>query len=217
MDIKSPVKNGLDGLINLRKLGLTFHLDSVEELDKWISSLKGLESLRLRSKDKNGRPSELKLKPLSGLKNLTDVYLLGSLPELDSEYYFPQGIKVLTLSVSKLKKDPMPILSKLPKLGVLRLLADSYTGNEMVWPSEGFPELTILKLWMLKELVTWTVEAAVTSLDELEIRCCHNLKKLSCPLNLSWTIILTNMPNELEDKLRADDYSEELIISTLQF
>ncbi|XP_062164274.1 putative inactive disease susceptibility protein LOV1 isoform X2 [Alnus glutinosa] len=208
VDKKIPVKNGLDRSTDLRKLGLTFHLDSVEELNnlnEWIGSLKNLKSLRLRSKNENGRPSKLELKPLSGLKNLTNLYLLGNLPELYDDY-FPPSILVLTLSVSKLKEDPMPILAKLPKLYFLGLLADSYTGKEMVCPRGGFQSLTILKLWMLVELETWTVaEGAMQSLEKLEVRCCHKLKELPGKLDLSYidTIILTNMQKEFLVNVQA--------------
>jgi hypothetical protein len=216
VDKKIPVKNGLDRSTDLRKLGLTFHLDSVEELNylnEWIGSLKNLKSLRLRSKNENGRPSKLELKPLSGLKNLTNLYLLGNLPELHDDY-FPLGIIVLTLSVSKLKQDPMPILAKLPKLSVLGLLADSYTGKEMRCPSGGFRSLTILKLWMLVELETWTVEkGSMQYLDELEIRCCHKLKELPDKLDLIYIdkIILTNMQKEFLVNVQAKIPDEDMI------
>jgi hypothetical protein len=45
VDKKTPVKNGLDRSTNLRKLGLTFHLDNFEELNDWIASLEQLKSL----------------------------------------------------------------------------------------------------------------------------------------------------------------------------
>ncbi|KAE8057413.1 hypothetical protein FH972_014108 [Carpinus fangiana] len=261
IDNKSPVVDGLDGLINLQKVGLTFHLDSikdgaekkiedpdpikdgaaekkiedpdpikdgaekkivdhpdpikdpVEVLNEWIASLKRLRYLRLRSMNETGRPSELKLRPLSRLKYLHSLYLLGKLPELHDEY-FPLSIIVLTLSVSEQKKDPMPILAKLPKLSVLRLLADSYTGNEMVCSNGGFQSLTNLKLWMLKKLKTWTVEeGAMPILKELEIRCCHELKelpdKLLNPSRIE-KIILTNMQKEFVANVR-DKITKEIL------
>ncbi|XP_059436535.1 disease resistance protein RPP8-like [Corylus avellana] len=215
VDKKSPVKNGLDRLLNLRKLDLTFHLDSVEELNEWIASLEGLESLSLRSKDMNSVPSKVELKPLSSLKNLTDLYLLGNLPALQNDY-FPHSIIVLTLSVSKLENDPMPILAKLPNLSVLKLLADSYTGKEMVSPSGGFPKLCILKLWMLKNLETWTVEeGAMPDLKELEIRSCPKLKELPDQSSNLWAsrkIVLTAMPNEFVENVQAK-HPNSLIIN----
>ncbi|KAF5462247.1 hypothetical protein F2P56_018269 [Juglans regia] len=215
VDNKSPVKNGLDKLVNLRKLGLTYHLDSVQELNEWIARLASLQSLRLRSKDKNGRPSKLGLNPLSSLENLTHLYLLGNLPELQDGFEFPLRLRVLTLSVSKLEKDPMPILAQLPNLVVLRLLADSYTGKEMLCPQGGFSMLRTLKLWMLKELDKWTVEErAMQNLRELEIRCCNKLKKLPeklLDLSTIEEIILTNMPKEFVDNVQADKQKKKLI------
>nr|POF10882.1 disease resistance protein rpp8 [Quercus suber] len=198
VDNKTPVKDGLYRLINLRKLGLTCHLDAFQELDEWIARLASLQSLKIRSKNQNGQPWKLNLKPLSSLENLTHLYLLGSLPELHDRYEFPPKLTVLTLSVSKLEKDPMPILAQLPSLSVLRLLADSYTGKEMECPPGGFSMLRILKLWMLKDLEIWKVgEEALPILRELEIRCCDKLQELPDKLlslrNIK-EIVLTNMP-----------------------
>jgi adenylate kinase family enzyme/FtsZ-binding cell division protein ZapB len=215
VDKRSPVKNGLNGIINLRKLGLTYHLDSAQELNEWIARLASLQSLRLRSKDGSGRPSKLELKPLSSLENLTNLYLLGNLQKLPERYEFPPKLTVLTLSISKLEKDPMPILAQLPSLSVLRLLANSYTGKEMECPSEGFTALRILKLWMLKELEKWTVEeGAMQNLRDLEIRSCHELKELPNKLlNLSniQEIILTDMPEGFVDNIQVDKHKKKII------
>jgi hypothetical protein len=215
VDKRSPVKNGLNGIINLRKLGLTYYLDSAQELNEWIARLASLQSLRLRSKDGNGQPSKLELKPLSSLENLTDLYLLGNLQKLPERYEFPPRLTVLTLSVSKLEKDPMPILAQLPSLSILRLLANSYTGKEMECPSEGFIALRILKLWMLEKLEKWTVEeGAMQNLRDLEIRSCHKLKELPDKLlNLSniQEIILTDMPEIFADNVQANEHKKKII------
>ncbi|KAM4130134.1 hypothetical protein ACJW30_01G078000 [Castanea mollissima] len=218
VDKKTPVKNGLYRLINLRKLGLTCHLDSFQELDEWIARLASLQSLRIRSKNQNGQPWKLNLKPLSSLENLTNLYLLGSLPELHDRYEFPPKLTVLTLSVSKLEKDPMPILAQLPSLSVLRLLADSYTGKELKCPPKGFIKLQILKLWMLKDLETWEVgKEALKELQEVEIRCCDKLKELPAPLFILENIkkiVLTNMPQKFVDEIPAKGL---IFPKTLQF
>uniref|UniRef100_A0A7N2QYI4 Uncharacterized protein n=1 Tax=Quercus lobata TaxID=97700 RepID=A0A7N2QYI4_QUELO len=218
VDKKTPVKNGLYRLINLRKLGLTCHLDSFQELDEWIARLASLQSLRIRSKNQNGQPWKLNLKPLSSLENLTHLYLLGSIPELHDRYEFPPKLTVLTLSVSKLQKDPMPILAQLPSLSVLRLLADSYTGKELKCPPKGFIKLRILKLWMLKDLETWEVgKEALNELQEVEIRCCDKLKELPAPLFILENIekiVLTNMPQKFVDEIPAKGL---IFPNTLQF
>ncbi|XP_076911482.1 putative disease resistance protein At1g50180 [Bidens hawaiensis] len=173
----------------------------------WILSLVSLQSLRLRSKDKMGQPSVLIIKPLSRLENLSQLYLLGHLRESLSWYQIPPGLNVLTLSVSRLGEDPMPTLSRLPILMVLRLLAASYVGEEMHCPKNGFPSLRVLKLWKLEELKLLTVdEGAMQNLQTMEIRCCTNLKKL--PLSLLSVesfenLILTNMPKEFVSAARS--------------
>ncbi|XP_059438430.1 probable disease resistance protein At1g58602 [Corylus avellana] len=215
VDKKSQVKNGLDRSINLRKLDLEFRLDSVDELIECFASLKGLESLSLSSKNRDGRVSKLELKPLSSLENLTDLYLNGNLPALQNDY-FPHSIIVLTLWETKLENDPMPILAKLPNLSVLWLLSHSYTGKEMVSPSGGFPKLRILKLLGLWDLETWTVEeGAMPDLNELDIGFCHKLKELQDQSSNVWAstkVVLMNMPNEFVENVKAKHPSSLIII-----
>ncbi|KAB1203524.1 Disease resistance RPP8-like protein 3 [Morella rubra] len=211
VDEKSPVlKTGLDWSINLRKLGLTYHLDSDQDLFEWIASLKNLRSLRLTSLNNTGQPSKLNLQPLPGLENLKHMYLLGNISTL---LVLPQSLTVLNLSFSMMKEDPMPILAELPNLTYLRLLADSYIGKKMVCPSEGFSQLRILKLWKLKELQKWTVEeGSMQNLQELEIRCCENLRELPGVLmhRSAIEVILTNMPNEFIYNVRAVESMKSL-------
>jgi Leucine-rich repeat (LRR) protein len=214
VDKKSPVKNGLDRSIYLKKLDLRFCLDSVEELNEWIASLEGLESLKLTSWDKNGRPSNLELKPLSSLESLTDLFLEGSLPTLQNDF-FPQSIIVLTLWDSNMENDPMPILAKLPNLSVLMLWRNSYTGKEMVSPSGGFPKLHTLKLRGLSNLETWTVkEGAMPDLKELDIGFCPMLKELRDQSSSLWAsvkIVLDLIPNEFEENVKAKNPSSLII------
>ncbi|KAK2988225.1 hypothetical protein RJ640_020707 [Escallonia rubra] len=196
VDHDSLVKDGLSRLRDLRELGLTFHLTSSDAavLVNWIANLTALQSLRLRSKDEAGRPSRINLKSFSSLEKLSHLNLLGDLEKLPDLHEFPQNIKVLTLSVSMLKDDPMPTLGQLSSLTVLRLLANSYQGEKLL--CRGFLKLRVLKLWMLKELKDWDVEqGAMPNLKELNIRCCDRLK--SIPHSLFRTLdelILTNMP-----------------------
>ncbi|XP_059656525.1 putative disease resistance RPP13-like protein 2 [Cornus florida] len=237
IDHKSPVRNCLDRLRDLRELGITLHLstdpedkaeiqkkkEDIAEVQKkkkediaevqekkkkdiadWVATLTALQSLRLRSKDGRGCPMDLCLKPLSGLEKLSHLYLLGNLQKLPDIKDFPSAVKVITLSVSRLTEDPMPILGRLPSLTVLRLLADSYLGQQITCPLDadgvgGFRKLQVLKLWMLKELQEWELKTgAMQSLRKLNIRCCHRLKNIPQRLMESSTLeelILTNMPD----------------------
>ncbi|KAJ9554093.1 hypothetical protein OSB04_018138 [Centaurea solstitialis] len=155
--IARTIDSALVKMTNLRKLDLTIesssaitatstttttnvttnHSSSHKEIGLQIPSLPSLRSLRSRSKDHMGQPSELILKPFSCLENLSQLYLLGKLLEPLDWYQIPSGLKVLTLSVSQLDEDPMPTLSKLPSLIDLSLLAASYEGKEMCSPENG--------------------------------------------------------------------------------
>ncbi|XAR61532.1 hypothetical protein NMG60_11015984, partial [Bertholletia excelsa] len=204
IDDNSRIRNGLNRLNDLRELGITFNLKDSGDLADWISNLTGLQSLRLLSKEESGRPSQLQLKSLSRLVKLSHLKLLGQLQKLPEKREFPPGLKVLTLSVSGLSDDPMPTLGQLQSLTVLRLLANSYRGKRMVCPIRGFPQLRVLKLWMLKELEEWEVkEGAMQNLKELNIRCCDKLSKLpTCLLSTLKELTLTNMPQPFVDEVR---------------
>ena len=91
------MKDGLDKLINLRKLGLACPLIpsqqgtmllQLETVADWILKLNGLESLRLKSVDTNNQPWDLVLKPLSVHGDHFSLYLLGWLnnPSILSEF-----------------------------------------------------------------------------------------------------------------------------------
>ncbi|KAL8128721.1 hypothetical protein V2J09_017876 [Rumex salicifolius] len=174
VDDKTAVKDELSHICELRELSITCQSIVFEELMSWIQKLTNLRFLWLKSKDEMGRPSEIKLEPLSELSHLSHVSLLGNIGKLPTLNEFPPKLKVLALSGSRLKDDPMTILSQLPNLIVLRLLADSYSESVMNCPANGFKTLQVLRLWMLKELVKWTVqEGAMPNLKELSIRSNH--------------------------------------------
>ncbi|TMW86919.1 hypothetical protein EJD97_020703 [Solanum chilense] len=217
VDDDSPVKNGLDRLCNLREAGITFCLTDCDHLLNWISNLTSLQSLRLRSINDVGHPSRFGNEPLSlsKLSNLSHLNLLGILPNLPEN--LPQGLKVVTLSLSKLTDDPMPILGKLQHLNVLRLLSDSYMGKEMVCPQGGFKELRVLKIWKLKNLEKWDVEeAAMEKLKEINIRCCNKLMSIPEILRKKPSLrelIITNMPEEFKQNVNKYMRSRDLIFT----
>ncbi|KAI3465453.1 hypothetical protein Pfo_022116 [Paulownia fortunei] len=225
---ESPVKNGLSRLTHLRELGISFRLNKCdddcttegsnrlstspqfrEDLVNWISKLTSLQSLRLRSKDDSGCPADLSLKPFSGLRKLSHMNLLGKLQKLPDIDHFPPNIKVLTLSVSQLDQDPMPILGQIRSLAVLRLLANSYLGEKIVCPRGTFQGLEVLKLWMLKDLKEWELEeGAMEKLKELNIRCCFKLENIPIRLLQQRTfkdLILTNMPEKFKENVKMNN------------
>ncbi|KAF8011529.1 hypothetical protein BT93_J1972 [Corymbia citriodora subsp. variegata] len=180
--VESPILNVLSKLTGLRKLALTCHPLAVRKATEQISNLNMLENLRLRSKDLFGQPSDLKLSDMtSRLESLSNMYLLGELSMQSlSESHIPQNLKVLTLSMSRLKVDPMGVLGKLKCLTALRLFAKSYDGKTLSVSEDGmFPSLRVLKLWQLEYLTEWTIqENAMPCLADLEIKDCKKLKKI---------------------------------------
>ncbi|XP_034686751.1 putative disease resistance RPP13-like protein 2 [Vitis riparia] len=189
VDEETPVRDGLDRLLNIRKLGLTMSSKQeamslqLQAVVDWVLKQKQLRSLRLKSIDENNQPWDLELKPLVSLVNLSYIYLLGRLRNPSIISQFPYSLIDLTLSASGLVEDPMQSLGRLPNLRSLKLLAKSYLGKNMLCSFGGFPQLRVLKLWKLEQLEEWNVEkGALQALRDLEIRFCRSLKILPAEL-----------------------------------
>ncbi|XP_034679853.1 probable disease resistance RPP8-like protein 2 [Vitis riparia] len=189
VDEETPVRDGLDRLLDIRKLGLTVSSKQeaitlqLQAVVDWVLKLNQLRSLRLKSIDESNQPWDLELKPLVSLVNLSYIYLLGRLRNPSIMSQFPYSLIDLTLSGSGLVEDPMQSLDKLPNLRSLKLLAKSYLGKNMLCSLGGFPQLRVLKLWKLEQLEEWNVEkGALQALRDLEIRFCRSLKILPAEL-----------------------------------
>ncbi|KAL9460725.1 hypothetical protein AB3S75_003851 [Citrus x aurantiifolia] len=191
---------------DLRKLGLTCHIESLQEITECIKDLEHLESLRLRSVNDFLEPSDLNFGNLSKHKKLTELYLIGKLPRaIDISDQLPEKLTVFTLSLSHLSKDPMPVLGQLKELKILRLFAHSYVGEQMTCQKGWFPQLLVLKLWVLKELKRWSIEKeTMPKLRELEIRRCQKLKNPfeSTKLTGLKELTLTDMGKSFEDEVK---------------
>jgi len=210
VDEETPVKDGLDTLVNITKLGLACQqmslqedamTDQLEAVADWIAKLENLQSLRLKSRDEQGTPWMLHLKLFQNNINLTDIYLLGILSSSSILSQFPLSLIELTLSHSKLKEDPMQILEAFPNLRTLCLHAESYIGKSLLCKSRSFPQLHVLKIWKLEQLEEWIIEpGALPCLRQLEIRMCPRLQMLPDGLKHVNTLLelkLTNMPMEI--------------------
>jgi hypothetical protein len=190
VDEESPVKGGLDRLVNITKLGLACQSMSlnqesmIAQLDAvadWITTLEYLQSLRLKSRDEEGQPWILHLKSFEKNVNLTDMYLLGSLSSSSDLLLsqFPQSLVKLTLGFTKLAIDPMITLKDFPNLQQLCLAGKSYTGTTMVCKSQSFPKLLVLKFRNLENLEEWKIDpGALPSLQSLAIGMCPRLQML---------------------------------------
>ncbi|KAF8406857.1 hypothetical protein HHK36_005978 [Tetracentron sinense] len=219
VDNESQVKSGLDRSTDLRFLELTCRSmleKSQQALAQWIGELGNLRSLRLISTNDSGRPSDLYLNSLSGLGDLSTLYMRGKLQKLFDVTEFPKSLTGLTLSASELRVDPMQTLEKLPNLRILELYSGSYTWTSMLCSSKGFHQLRQLRLWKLAELKKWTVEKeAMPSIREIEIRFCFKLEMLPDGLqNLSTLRILklTGMPQEFTAKVDGNKIPPSCII-----
>lgn len=221
LDEDSPVKDGLDRLVNIRKLGLASQSMSSQQeaiasqldaIADWLLRLKDLQSLRLKSRDEEGQPWNLHLKSLSDHTCLTDIFLLGRLTSSSTlSQLFPPSLIELTLSHSRLLEDPMQFLGDLPNLRSLSYRAESYMGKTMLCSSGSFLQLRSLKIWKLEQLEEWNIEqGALPCLRQLEIRSCGCLKMLPNGMQHVKTLLelkLTNMP--MQFKRRIEDNNSE--------
>ncbi|GMI65295.1 hypothetical protein like AT5G35450 [Hibiscus trionum] len=199
----SPEKNWMESLVDLRKLKITCNEASNKVTGPWITQMKKLQSLKLRLLDKFNKPLDFKLRveDMQTWKqmSLSQLYLLGKLPDQVPTIDFPEKLEVLTLSMTHMSKDQLKKLGELQQLKVLRLYAQSFLGREMTCDRGGFPQLKVLKLWMLYKLNCWTVEeGSMPMLREVEIRSCKNLKKLDGLEKLAALkeLTLTNMTED---------------------
>ncbi|KAF7132273.1 hypothetical protein RHSIM_Rhsim09G0045100 [Rhododendron simsii] len=192
---KDPDEYGLNRLTSLRKLRLTCHSKSVKKILNCISGLGNLQTLKLRSRDPFGQPLDIFLgNELKVHQSLLSLSLFGVLK--DDIGNIPQNIKALALSMSQLKEDHLRLLGKLPQLNILGLLARSYSGKKMEYCPGDFPEMRVLKLWMLENLEEWWVEkGGLPKLEEMEIRGCGKLKRFDGLEHLPTLkeLVLTNM------------------------
>ncbi|XP_031248676.1 putative disease resistance RPP13-like protein 3 [Pistacia vera] len=198
------VHNFLRKLTELRNLGLACDPNCEGSITDWVPTLTQLQRLKLKyvGDDQHPKPSlELKKMHFGNHEKLQDLYLRGQLQlpgqsKLEDSF-FPPNLKTLTLSLSRLSENSIPVLGGLPHLNILRLFADSYVGEELVFHPKSFPKLRVLKLWKLMNI--WLLnfrENSMPCLRELEIRSCNRnllilgLKDLSALKDIE----LTNMP-----------------------
>ncbi|KAK9041903.1 hypothetical protein V6N11_016991 [Hibiscus sabdariffa] len=219
---RSPEKKRVKSLVDLRKLKITCNEASNEVTGPWITQMDKLQSLKLRLLDKFNKPLDLRVEDMQKWKqmNLSQLYLLGKLPDQVATIDFPENLEVLTLSMAHMSKDPMKKLGELKQLKVLRLYAQSFLGREMTCDRGGFPQLKVLKLWMLYKLNCWTVEeGSMPMLREVEIRSCKNLKKLDGLEKLAALkeLTLTNMTEDFVANVEKSMESSVAIMKNYYF
>ncbi|KAK2652682.1 hypothetical protein Ddye_012538 [Dipteronia dyeriana] len=211
----------LQKLTRLRKLKLIGpgNMIGSKEMSEYIFKLTKLQFLKLRCKDNSCISLDLSLKEHEYLR---DLYLDGLLSQERFDNLFPPYLRKLTLLSSGINvNDQLLVLGQLPHLNILRLFCDSYFGKQLIFPSEAFPNLLILKLRSLPNLEEWIVEkGAMKYLNRLEIRDCKHLMKPPQGLvNLKFLKepVITNMimgfGEAVEDILRGRNVSLLIFVS----
>ncbi|XP_057781556.1 probable disease resistance protein At1g58602 isoform X1 [Salvia miltiorrhiza] len=191
VDEDTPVVGGLDKLLNIRKLALSCRSRAskedemsrqLEAIKEWISNLKLLESLRLKSRDEDNEAADLKLTSLEGNPKLSSVYLLGKVHSTILRN-LPTSLTNITLSGSKLDLDPFEVLGKLPNLVILGLLGQSVVCSTMYCSRKGFRRLKVLRIWKIENLEVYEEEeGSLPCLEVRDIRECDGLKTVPDPL-----------------------------------
>ncbi|XP_060670399.1 disease resistance protein RPM1 isoform X1 [Ziziphus jujuba] len=213
------VVKSLSKLRSLRKLGLTYHSTTAEEIANWISKLAYLQYLRLRSIDDVAEPSKLKLPAdMSKLEKLSELYLVGDLSSTNLPQ-FPPNLKILTLTGSQLKNDSLRMLGKLSCLETLRFYGQSYSYDRIIFHKDEFSNLVVLKLWKLVQLETLEMkEGAMSKLQELDVRSCHNLKSMKGLEQVGGlqTITLADMRDEFLAVVESKVSKDRLVVTVLE-
>ncbi|OMO85331.1 putative Disease resistance protein RPP13 [Corchorus olitorius] len=149
---------------------------------------------------------------LSRCVNIYELELRVKISKLPEPQHISSNIASICLSLSELDEDPLPTLEKFPKLRVLELSDQAFTGNVMVCSAQGFPRLVSLSITSLENLEELKMhEGAMPSLQNLTIARCRKLKMLPVELKFITTLKelkLEEMPKAFKDKLvqGGEDY-----------
>lgn len=174
-------------MTGLCKLGA--YMDEVTDVGKVLTSLAKLENLvclKLRNCVRN-------LEGLGALHLVTQLRLDGWMRRLPSAGDFPPNLAYLSLIDTKLGKDPMSVIEKLPKLLYLKL-RDSYRGEEMVISEGGFPRLREIYLEETVKLSNIRVGiGAMQEIKQFEICRCPYLNIESLPQHLKSAITIIDV------------------------
>ncbi|KAK3429486.1 hypothetical protein EUGRSUZ_E00908 [Eucalyptus grandis] len=172
--------NDVGKLTNLQKLTvleMDFPIEQEIFLQLAEFKLKHLQSSSfcLRKFDFSWTGGELS--KMSNYPHSCKLFINGNIEKLPEHKSLPQQLRKLVLRHSQLKEDPMPILEKLPHLGVLVLGYRAFSGKKMVCSAGGYPQLKHLLFHRLEYLEEWrAAEGAVPHLSRLGIYDCPNLR-----------------------------------------
>ncbi|KAK7406749.1 hypothetical protein VNO78_08380 [Psophocarpus tetragonolobus] len=205
------VDGGLANMINLRQLGIGEL--SGQMVNSVLSTVQGLHNLHSLSLSLQSEEDEFPIfMQLSQCTHLQKLSLNGKIKKLPEPHEFPPNLLKLTLHNSHLQKESIAKLERLPNLKMLILGKGAYNWPELNFSAEGFPQLHILRLVLLKELEEWTVEeSAMTRLENMVIDRCEKLRMIPEGLKVITSLKklkIIGMPVEFEHKLRTKDLFE---------
>lgn len=218
---KNSYVQDLFSMICLRELRISGQFMILEDVEKKLDLdlIVNLRSLSIWSPNPID-PNHLVFL-LSKCVNIGELTLNAAMRELPAAgHQFFSNITYLYLIESKLDRDPMQTLEKLPKLKVLGL-QNAFTGKKISSSSQGFPELDSLKLIQISQLEEWRVdENAMPKLRHLEIVDCRSLKMLPHGLRHIKTLQelkMEKMPEAFKDRYLVEDFRKFRHIPTVIF
>ncbi|OMO81491.1 Disease resistance protein [Corchorus olitorius] len=206
---------------NLRRLGIItpFIVENFKEglnLNPPIITSKHLRSLSIKTNTFSQRDQSIDPRHLtyllSSCVNIYELELCVKINKLPEPQHISSNISSICLSLSELDEDPLPTLEKFPKLRVLQLSDQAFTGTIMVCSAQGFPRLVSLSITSLENLEELKVnEGAMPNLQNLTIAKCRKLKMLPVELKFITTLKeleIEEMPKAFKDKLvqGGEDY-----------
>ncbi|KAJ3679625.1 hypothetical protein LUZ60_017636 [Juncus effusus] len=173
---------------SLHKLHLELHTPSTYDwkpVQELLSKQQKLAFLTIKVKASFSPSGTIPVENFQSFKNHEYLHCLkleGRLvpSKLPSTKDLPLNLTELILIKSHLKKDPMPMLERLPNLMLLRLEYGAYKGHTgMCCSSGGFPKLQYLKIDGSCNLKGWKVEeGAMPLLAQLHIRVYDFMERL---------------------------------------
>ncbi|AES95039.2 NB-ARC domain disease resistance protein [Medicago truncatula] len=202
---------GLANMTNLRQLGINGL--SGQMVNSVLSTIQGLRNLHSLSLSLQSEEDEFPIfMQLSQCTQLQKLSLNGKIKKLPDPHEFPPNLLKLTLHNSHLQKESIAKLERLPKLKMLVLGKKAYNWAELSFSAEGFSQLHVLRLTLLKELEEWKVEEkAMPMLEYMVIDRCEKLRKIPEGLKDITSLKklkITGMPVDFEHRLRTKDLLE---------
>ncbi|KAF2538498.1 hypothetical protein F2Q68_00019818 [Brassica cretica] len=144
---------------------------SMETLSSSLSKIKHLEKLTIYNNILYTHTDDEEDGLVWDFVHLKQLELNIYTPKLPDETHFPAHLTTISLTMCRLKEDPMPIQ-------VVRLGDRSFCGSRMVCSMGGFPQLQKLSMTKLKEWEMWIVEeGSMPLLLFLDIDCCERLEE----------------------------------------